>query len=486
MQSDLPLLNQLKKLAQNPDIPFYAPGHKRGKGISKYLVNLLGKKVFKTDLPELPELDNLFAPESVIKEAQNLASQTFGADQTWFLVNGSTCGIIASILAICNPNDKIILPRNCHQSAISGLILSGVIPIFINPEYNSEYDIAYNITPEAVKIALETHPDAKAVFMVSPTYQGICGDIQAIADITHKHQIPLIVDEAHSPHFCFHQDLPPSGLSLGADLVIQSTHKILGAMTQASMLHLKGNRVDPSRISKALQLVQTTSPSYLLLASLDGAREQMATEGKKLMEKTLNIANYARKELKKNPNITILENNNLPKKGFQYLDLTRLTIFTHKLKMTGFELDDILREKYHITAELPMLNHLTFMITLGNKITDIESLIKAFREIKPLTNNNFQLLNLPEVKPSSLLKISPREAYFANTETLPIEQSIGKISAELICPYPPGIPLLIPGEMILQETIDYLQKVIKFGGIITGASDSSLKTIKIIQNLIYN
>lgn len=484
--TNLPLLNQLQILAQNNDIPFYAPGHKKGQGISQSLLNLLGEKVFKADLPELPELDNLFTPETVIKEAQNLASKTFGADQTWFLVNGSTSGIIASILAICKPNDKIILPRNCHQSAISGLILSGAIPIFINPEYNREYDLAYNITPEAVKIALESHSDAKAVFMVSPTYQGICGDIQGIAQITHKYRIPLIVDEAHSPHFCFHPDLPPSGLSLGADLVIQSTHKILGAMTQASMLHLKGHRVDRDLLSKALQLVQTTSPSYLLLGSLDGAREQMATQGKELMEKTLNIANYARKELKKNPNITILEGNNLPLTGFQYLDITRLTIFTNKLNMTGFELDDILREKYHITAELPMLKHLTFMITLGNKLTDIESLIKALQEIKPLANNDIFSLNLPEVKPSSLLKISPREAYFANTETLPIEQSIGKISAELICPYPPGIPLLIPGEMILQETIDYLQKVIKFGGIITGASDSSLKTIKIIQNLIYN
>jgi len=478
--NNLPLLNQLKKLVKNPDIAFYAPGHKRGKGISKYLLNLLGKKVFKADLPELPDLDNLFAPETVIKEAQNLASQAFKADQTWFLVNGSTCGIIASILATCNPNDKIILPRNCHQSAISGLILSGAIPIFINPEYNQELNLTYNITPEAVKTALEAHPDAKAVFVVSPTYQGICADLEAIAHITHNYQIPLIVDEAHSPHFCFHGDLPPSGLSLGADLVIQSTHKILGAMTQASMLHLKGDRIDSDRISQALQLVQTTSPSYLLLASLDGARQQMMSDGKILMENTLNIANYARKELKKNQNIKILERNNLPQKGFHYLDPTRLTIFTDKLKMTGFELDDLLREKYNITAELPMLNHLTFIISLGNTQEDINSLIKALKNIKPLANNDFANFKLPPINNNCPLKISPREAYFSQTKSVKIEETIGKISGELICPYPPGIPLLLPGDEITLETINYLQQVLNFGGIITGASDSSLETIKII------
>jgi arginine decarboxylase len=481
MTNNLPLLNQLYHLSHNYDIPFYAPGHKRGKGISESLINLLGKKVFQADLPELPELDNLFAPQGVIQEAQNLASQTFGADHTWFLVNGSTCGIIASILATCGPGDKIILPRNCHQSAIAGLILSGAIPIFLNPEYNSELDLTYNITPQSLTKALKDHPHSKAVLIVSPTYQGICADIQSIAHITHNNHIPLIIDEAHSPHFCFHEELPPSALSEGADLSIQSTHKLLGAMTQASMLHLKGNRIDRDRLNKALQLVQTTSPSYLLLASLDGARQQMESQGKFLMEKTLNMAKTARQALKNLPYISILEKNNLPQNGFHDLDITRLTLFTPKLNMTGFDLDDILRENYHITGELPMLNHLTFMITLGNTSEDIHCLIKACQEIKPLSNPDFTPLNLPLINPPSQLVLSPRDAFFAPTEILPINQTIGKISGELICPYPPGIPLILPGEKITKESLDYLQQVIIAGGMVTGAGDLSLNTLKIVK-----
>jgi arginine decarboxylase len=278
-QTTAPLLEALKIYTQQRHAPFYAPGHKRGQGIPQSLRDLLGASVFRADLPELPNLDNLFAPESVIQAAQELAAEAFGAEQTWFLVNGSTAGVMAAILATCATGDKIILPRNIHQSAIAGLILSGAVPIFINPEYDPTIDLAYSITPTAVAAALKRYPDAKAVMMLYPTYEGVCGDVSAIAQLTHQHNIPLLVDEAHGPHFAFHPDLPPSALSAGADLSVQSTHKVLGAMTQASMLHVQGNRIDRERLSKALQLVQSTSPNYLLLAYLDAARQQMALQG---------------------------------------------------------------------------------------------------------------------------------------------------------------------------------------------------------------
>jgi arginine/lysine/ornithine decarboxylase len=228
-----PLLAQLQKKVNSLDVPFYAPGHKQGEGIGEDLSNLLGKSVFKADLPELPDLDNLFAPTGVIKEAQILAAETFGADKSWFLVNGSSCGIIAAILATCGEGDKIILARNIHKSAISGLILSGAQPIFINPEYNPTIDLNLNITPQSLENALKLHPDTKAVMVVSPTYQGVCCDLETIAQITDHYSIPLLVDEAHGAHFAFHPDLPPAALSLGADMAIQSTHKVLGALTQA-------------------------------------------------------------------------------------------------------------------------------------------------------------------------------------------------------------------------------------------------------------
>ncbi|MFN5893855.1 MAG: aminotransferase class I/II-fold pyridoxal phosphate-dependent enzyme, partial [Dolichospermum sp.] len=292
-QNQTPLIEALKACTTRSHAPFYTPGHKRGQGISPIFSDLLGKDVFRADLTELTELDNLFTPQSVILAAQELAAEAFGAEKTWFLVNGSTCGIAAAILATCRMGEKIILPRNVHSSVISGLILSGAIPIFINPEYDEYLDITYSIRPELVKAALIKHPDTKAVLIVYPTYNGVCGDIKAISHLTNQYNIPLIVDEAHGAHFHFHPQLPTSALTAGADLTIQSIHKTLGAMTQASMLHIQGNRIDIDRINKALQLVQSTSPSFILLASLDAARHQMAIHGKKLMSQTWELAQEA-------------------------------------------------------------------------------------------------------------------------------------------------------------------------------------------------
>ena len=470
-QINIPLLNRLQELSQQTNAAFHTPGHKRGQGINQNLQNLLGQLTFKADLPELPELDNLFAPEGVIAEAQELAALAFGAAQTWFLVNGSTCGIIASIVATCGMGEKIILPRNIHTSAIVGLIISGAIPIFVNPEYDRAKDIVYSITPRALEKTLQQHPDTKAVMMLYPTYQGICGDISMITEITHKYNIPLLVDEAHGAHFAFHPDLPPSALSVGADLTVQSTHKVLGAMTQASMLHLQGLLIDPSRVSKALQLLQSTSPSYLLLASLDAARQQMALQGKHLMTKTLQLADEANKRLKEITDISILEF--IPRAGFTYFDRTRLTVDVSQLGLTGFEADEILHQQLGVTCELPLPKHLTFIITFGNTPEDIEKLIQAFHTLSQSPSS------LPS-PPSPLSPISPREAFFAPTETLPITQSINRICGELICPYPPGIPVLMPGETITSEAIDYLQQVLALGGTITGSSDPSLKTIQVI------
>ena len=477
---DTPLLEALQALSIRKHSAFYAPGHKQGKGISPKIADLFGKKVFLADLPELPELDNLFAPEGVILEAQNLAAKTFGAEKTWFLVNGSTCGIIAAILATCSTGDKIILPRNIHQSAIAGLILSGAIPIFINPEYDPTAGLAYSITSAAVKQALRQHPDTKAVMMLYPTYQGVCGDIKAIAAVTQQYNIPLLVDEAHGAHFAFHPDLPPSALSVGADLTVQSTHKVLGAMTQASMLHLQGTKIDERGISKALQLLQSTSPSYLLLASLDAARQQMASTGTVLMSHTLKLADTARKQLAEIPRISLL--NNLQQPGFTFLDPTRITIDISRLGITGYQADEILHQQFQVTCELPLSQHLTFIISLGNTPQDIQNLINAFKTIShsPLPTPHSPLPTPPSPFPTPSPQIPPRQAYFSPTETIPINASCDRYCAELICPYPPGIPVLMPGEIITTQAINYLQQVITSGGTITGCSDPGLKTIEVI------
>jgi arginine/lysine/ornithine decarboxylase len=481
-QLKTPLLSKLKELAHKSHAPFYAPGHKRGRGISNNLQDLMGELVFKADLPELPELDNLFAPETVIKEAQNLASKAFGAEKSWFLINGSTCGIIASILATCRSGDKIILPRNIHQSAIFGLIISGAIPIFINPEYNPEFDLSYSITTEGIKRALQQHPDTKAVMVVYPTYHGVCGHLQEICDLTHQYNIPLLVDEAHGAHFHFHPSFPPSALECGADLTIQSTHKVLGAMTQASMLHIQGSRIEVNSLNKALQLVQSSSPSYLLLASLDAARQQMAIQGRKLLTQTLNLARQAREKISKIEDLLVFSLNKSSTQ-FYNLDETRLTINVTELGLTGYEADEILDQHLGVTAELPSLTGLTFIISIGNSKSDLEQLVRGLEKLsgyKKISKNPLLNLDLLEnYAPTSL--ISPREAFFSQNESVIWEKSRGQISAEIICPYPPGIPILMPGEFITSEALEYLKEVTCLGAIICGCSDSTLKTIKVIQ-----
>ncbi|MBC7968639.1 MAG: aminotransferase class I/II-fold pyridoxal phosphate-dependent enzyme [Verrucomicrobia bacterium] len=491
-QTETPLLKALQSCVQKPHAPFYTPGHKRGQGIPASLAALLGAQVFQADLPELPELDNLFAPQGVIQEAQALAAGAFGADRTWFLTNGSTAGVIAAILATCNPGDKIILPRNVHQSAVSGLILSGAVPIFIQPDYDPTLDLAHSLTPAAIAEALAQHPDAKAVLMVYPTYYGVCGDVAAIAQLAHQHNMPLLVDEAHGAHFAFHPELPIAALTAGADLVVQSTHKVLSAMTQAAMLHTRGDRVKGDRISKALQLVQSTSPSYLLLASLDAARHQMATQGKQLLEYTLQLADEARSRLDQIPGLSTLKPEQAGTAGFIALDRTRLTVTVTGLGISGFAADAILNEQLGVTAELPSLQHLTFIVSVGNTSADLEALVQAFGALAAMQGETAEtqrrrekqrpssliLHPLSFIPPSSLL--TPRDAFFAATEAVPVAQAVNRISAELICPYPPGIPVLMPGEVISAEAIASLQTILAIGGTISGCADSSLGTLRIV------
>lgn len=481
-QSQTPIIDALQDWVTKTHAPFYTPGHKRGIGINPLLKQRWGADVFGWDLPELPGLDNLHAPSGIIASAQALAAEVFGAQQTWFLVNGSTAGVITAILATCGEGDKIILPRNIHSSAIAGIIHAGAVPIFITPEYDRELDIAHSITPESVKFALEQHPDAVAVMVVYPTYYGACGNLAAIAEIVHSYDLPLLVDEAHGAHFGFHADLPPAALSMGADLTVQSTHKLLGALTQSSMLHVNSNRIDRDRISRSLRLLQSTSPSYLLLASLDAARQQMALDGEELMSQTIELAKIARAKISQIEGLSVFElDSKTP--GCKYLDPTRLTVTVTGLNLTGFAADEILIERLGVVAELPSMRHLTFIISLGNTLADIDRLVRASIELA--TNHpqdkclELRSIELPRILTS--MAITPRQADRARHLSVSIDDAVGKISAESICPYPPGIPVLIPGEIITSEAVDYLRQILDFEGEIVGCSDPDLETILIVD-----
>lgn len=477
-QQQTPLLDVIQQCGDRPQAAFYVPGHKHGRGTSTKLAQLLGKQALRSDVPELPEVGNCFPPEGPMREAQALAAELFGADRTWFLANGSTSGIIAAILATCSPGDALILPRNAHRAAIAGLVLSGAVPVFVAPEYDPDWDVLLAPTPEAIEAAIASHPKAKAVSLVYPTYQGICGNLAAIAQVANRYNLPLLVDEAHGAHFAFHEAFPPSSLSLGADVVVQSTHKTLGALTQASMLHLQGDRVEAARLSAALQLVQSSSPNHLLFAALDAARQQMALEGRSLWQEALGLADAARRRLAAIPGVRVFGVEQLPTGRGMSCDRARLTVNVAGLGWSGLEVDELLHDRFGVTAELPTAQNLTFVVTFGNRVEEIDRLVEGFatlsREVTPSERAIAPLPELPPLPPA----LSPRDAFFAPTEIVSRDRACGRISAELVCPYPPGIPVLLPGETILPASLDYLQQVLALGKYVAidGCRDPTLQT----------
>ena len=393
-------------------------------------------------------------------------------------------------MATCGPGDKIIVPRNAHRSVIAGLVLAGAMPVFVEPEYAPELGLVLGIAADAIASALHHHPDTRAVLLVSPTYHGICSEIAAIADLAHAHHLPLLVDEAHGAHFGFHPHLPTTALAQGADLVVQSTHKLLGALTQASMLHTQGNRINHSRLQAALQMTQSTSPSYLLLASLDAARHQMAMSGQNLLTKTLELAGQMRSGLNPLSSLkAIAPGDVLPFASVQELDQTRLTVDVSGLGITGLEVDEILHEelgRYRRAAgTAPSHLHCFHRQYPGGRGTVFWKVFKTLqaRCADGKAKNSLPLRNVVGIDHPTLAQpqVTPRAAFFADVETLPARAAVGRLSAETISPYPPGIPVIVAGERITAEALQQLNTVKQQGGYITGCSDLSLETIKVLN-----
>jgi len=465
-QHSVPLLEAAQRYLDIDHAPFYMPGHKRGKGIDREFTALMGETVFRLDLPELPEL------EDAVAEAEILAAEAYRSDRAWFLTNGSTCGIQAMLLATCQDGDKVLIGRNCHKAAIAGLVLTGATPIYLPTDYLPEFDLDLGVSPETLELFLQKHPDAKAVMLVSPNYFGVCGEIEKLVAIAHSYNIPLLVDAAHGAHLGFHPDLPISALQAGADLVVQSTHKVAGSLTQSSILHLQGDRIHSKQVDRALQILRSSSPNLLLLISLDVARRQMATNGKELLTETLRLASEARSRLSQLPNLRTIN-----KIEVTTLDLTRLTVMVDRIGITGFQADRWLNSQLDVVAEMPTLSQLVFIFSLGNTQSDIDRLVTAFQKL-PSQSPNQQLQFHPLAIPKQIL--TPRQAYFDHSDRIAIDQAIGKISAESLCPYPPGIALICIGEEITLEAVEMLQCILRSGGVINGASDDTLETIRVV------
>lgn len=485
-QERAPLFEAIRAYCDRDKAPFHTPGHKQGAGIDPELLEFLGVNVFRSDLTELPEVDNLHDPTSVIFEAQSLAAAAYGADKTWFLVNGSTCGVEALVMSVCDPGDVIVLPRNCHKSAIAGVILSGATPAFIEPDFDQSLGIAHGVTPAAVERALAEYPSAKGVMVVSPTYYGVSSNLSAIADLVHAHDLPLLVDEAWGPHLHFHTGLPQAALAAGADLVVQSTHKVLAGMTQASMLHLQGDRIEANRVRNILQLLQSTSPNYILMMSLDVARRQMATQGKALLTKAIALAEQARKRLNQITGIYCFGSDRLTDTPHS-LDPTRLTVTVSGLGLYGYEADDWLNHNYDVQPETSTLNNVVFIVSIGNTQRDIDRLVAAFQALASVQQgasleariSELERLRFPKAPPQ---RLTPRAAFFADIERVPLRESVGRICAEIVSPYPPGIPILIPGEEVTQRALDYVMLVHRAGGFINGPEDVRLETLKVVKD----
>ena len=480
-----PLFSTLKDVYAKRDItPFHVPGHKRGKGVDHEFYEFMGPNPFSIDVTIFKMVDGLHNPKSCIKEAQDLAADAYGVKKTFFAVNGTSGAIQAMIMSVVKPGEKILVPRNVHKSVSGGIILSGSMPVYMNPEVDAELGIAHGVKPETVEKMLKQHPDTKAVLIINPTYYGAATDIRKIAEIVHSYDIPLIVDEAHGPHLHFHEDLPLSAVDAGADICCQSTHKIIGAMTQMSMLHVNSDRVDMNRIQQILSLLHTTSPSYPLMASLDCARRQIAVEGRELLGKTLKLANELRAEINKIPGISSFGNEIVGKYGIHSFDETKLSITAKELGLTGFELETLLVDDYNIQVELSDFYNALALITLGDTEESTGKLLDALKDISKRFYGQGKVLEggvrrMPPIPEAALI---PREAFYSETNKIKFEESEGKICAEMIMAYPPGIPVITPGEKISKSIIEYVKELKEAKLHVQGMEDPELEYIKVIED----
>jgi len=502
---NMPLYKAAKEYGLSSPVAFHMPGHKLGRGLPDDFTG----NIASIDLTEIRGTDNLHNPEGVIKEAQELAACAFGADRTFFIVNGSTCGVQAAIMTICKPGDKLIVGRDSHRSAVGGLMLAKACPWYIKTEFLGSFGIPLPVTPEEVERALDECPDAAGVFITSPNYYGICADIDKIACVVHKRGKALIVDEAHGAHLRFHRAMPSCAMDSGADICVQSAHKTLPAFTQGAYLHVRSGRVDIEKLAFILSVIETSSPSYVIMSSLDYARAFMENSGKEALEELLQKIYLFREAFHDNKYYRILDekillNSNLNKESINFKkencilqlseaqqinnvlqegsmfqakklhDPTRLVINTSLLGMTGFEADSILSSSYGINVEMADYSNIVCITTVADRDSDFERLAAALKDI---SRNNRAL---EPVKPIGIgsLKIpphvlKPEEIMSADGMTIELSKAAGMISKGMITPYPPGIPAVCPGEIILQETIEYIYNILNAGGKVTGLHENT-------------
>lgn len=484
-----PIFENCLNFIKNKPTEFFCPGHRGGRSFDP----TFAKVIPDIDICNLSQTDTLHCPKKSILKAEILLADAYGVDKSFILVGGSTSGNIASIMTIGKPDQKILVQRNSHKSIVAGIILSGALPVWLNPVWNEDFCICLNLETSTIEESLLEHPDSKGVFVLNPTYYGSVPDIRSIVETCHRSGQMIAVDQAHGPHFHFYDELPTAAEDVGADLIVQSTHKILSALSQGSVLHLNKRKIGETSVRKVLQLIQTTSPSFPIMASIDLSRRQMVLEGYDRLKQLYRLAKDTRERLRQIPGITLLEKPATPfaGSGFYSLDETKILINTKALGISGYEFLKRLNVEFNIQPEISGPFYVLFLFTIGTNEEDANHLVNActtlVNTLKQKNDPRFQRSQeIAEqgriLSASPQVEMSPRKAFFSSSIDMPIKKCVGHVCAEVVTPYPPGIPLLMPGELITRDIIDFLIETKRSGNPIS-STDPTLTTLQVVGKL---
>ena len=476
--SKAPIYEALMEYKKARVVPFDVPGHKQGRG-NAMLREFLGEQCLSVDVNSMKPLDNLCHPVSVIKEAEELAADAFGSKYAFFMVNGTSSAVQAMVMSVCKRGEKIIMPRNVHRSAINALVISGAIPVYINPGVNKKLGIPLGMSVEDVKKAIKENPDAKAILVNNPTYYGICSNLKEITKLAHENGMYVLVDEAHGTHFYFGEGMPVSAIEAGADMAAVSMHKTGGSLTQSSFLLLNCD-LHVGYVRQIINLTQTTSGSYLLMSSLDLARRDLVLHGSEIFKKVTQISEYARSEINKIGGYYAFSKELIDGDTVYDFDVTKLSVFTREVGLAGIEVYDLLRDEYGIQIEFGDIGNILAIISVGDRNLAIERLISSLSEIKRLhSKDKAGMFDHEYINPEVVL--TPQEAFYSSKVSVPINESDKKICAEFVMCYPPGIPILAPGERITKEILDYINYAKEKGCFLTGTEDIKIENINIVE-----
>lgn len=477
-QNNAPIYEAMKKHSQNRVVRLDVPGHKGGRG-NKELRDFLGQQCLTLDVNSMKPLDNLCHPVSVIRQAEELAAEAFGAAHSFFILNGTTAAVQAMVMSVCKRGEKIIMPRNVHRSAINACVVCGAVPVYVNPGINKQLGIPLGMSVADVEQAIKQNPDAKAILVNNPTYYGICSDIKKIAELAHKNNMYLLADEAHGTHLYFGENLPVNAMAAGADMAAVSVHKTGGSLTQSSFLHI-GKNINEGYVRQIINLTQTTSGSYLLMVSLDLARKNLYLNGKEIFAKTVQYAEYAREEINRIGGYYAYGNDLVNGDSVFAFDTTKVSVHTRAMGLAGVEVYDILRDDYAIQIEFGDIGNILAIVSAGDRELEIERFISALTDIKRRFGKDPSgLFDHEYINP--LVEMSPNEAFYSPKKSVPIEKSAGSICGEFVMCYPPGIPILAPGEVITDEILSYIAYCKEKGCFMTGTEDMNIEWINIVE-----